>query len=880
MVAARPANLPADVRLASGVGSLLLGPVQIEDPRWRCDAIARIAPALVQHGIVIDRLRAQLREGLRAAPCPAPLRASLGELLLDRLENARPEALALVVTALWSRDWPSATLHAAAARLALRDLDGARAYGCGHRCTFQIRELLRTGCLEDRFVADVRDADAFAPTVPMVEALVEANLEPRALPERHRERAIAHLARLDRGRARSLATASARSAAYWWITRDLLAAGELDDARAVATEIEAPLLRQYATVERARALVGRYRFADALHALRDVRDPRLAGARFAVKRVVLLCLRDPLEPLASERDDLHRIGWQPAAWLRPFDAARQDEVTTAVSLARAGWQRDDYLLLGNAALRLGKLEHDPIARRDAIELAHQIGQPVSTTLAIAQSLHRRLDAYLAEELVSEVQRREIAQPFRDGLAGATPPAADARSHARALYDEGLALSAHAPRRRRVLIAAAQHCLRSALAQPQDWSRPAIRARLRTLVHLCGSLAADAIAKAVATLPFDPELTGTALAHLALLDPHRARDLAVPHLAELRVPVELLRRCELGGALAPGFARAFAHARRLRVSEDAVCGLVTAWWRRTGELPTIAMLDRIALPGANVPTVEELVERVAAAPEALRGEDHVEVATRVLTEPDLLADLELSAPARIDPRMRPWRTNVTRSLLRHALSKQIGTVVPALVHKIARRLQPATLQPVEQLEIAGLRYRVRLLDKRLDLLTYLRFADVPARSCYRSTEGFYHRCTRSNLAAAWKDPLTLCFHIERERARAFQPCGFLFGSFADADGVLALIFNSLHVRPASAAVREQVLRAVERIVTPFGIARIGIANQFGGRGPLPVDYVAREVALVRHRALAIGGRLVTEIYDDIEHPANQPVRIDHLYWRTL
>jgi hypothetical protein len=28
------------------------------------------------------------------------------------------------------------------------------------------------------------------------------------------------------------------------------------------------------------------------------------------------------------------------------------------------------------------------------------------------------------------------------------------------------------------------------------------------------------------------------------------------------------------------------------------------------------------------------------------------------------------------------------------------------------------------------------------------------------------------------------------------------------------------------------------------------------------------------------RRVTEIYDDIEHPANQPVRIDHLYWRAL
>jgi hypothetical protein len=889
MVAARPANLPADARLASGVGSLLLGPVQIENPRWRCDAIARIAPALVHHGIVIDRLRAQLREGLRAAPCPAPLREGLGELVLGRLADAEPAALAQVITALWSRDWPTATLHAVAARLALRDLDGARALGCGHRATHQVRELLRTGCLADRFVADVRDADAFEPTVAMIEALVGARREPRVLPARDRDRAVAHLARLAlhaggiaaaRQRARSLATASGRSGAFWWIARDLLAGGDFDEARDVAAEIEAPLLRQYATIELARTLVARYRYADALHALREVRDPRLAAARVAVKRIVLLCLRAPTNTLAFARPDLHRVAWTPAAWLRPFDPVRQDAITTALFLARAGWLVDDYMLIEDGAAGLGRLEHDPIARRDAIELAHQIGQPVRTTLAIAQCLRHGLDAYLAEELAIQAHTRTVAQPFRDGLAAALPPTADPRSLARALYDEGLALSPHAPRRRRVLIAASQHCLRSALVQPHDWPRATIRARLRTLVHLGGSLAADAIAKAIATLPFDSELTRTALAHLALLDPHRARDLAVPCLAELRVPVELLRQCELGGALAPGFARAFAQARRLWLKEAVVCELVTAWWRRTGELPTIAMLERIAQPNAKVPTIAELVERVAAAPEALRGEDHVAVARRVVGDPDLLADLELGAPARIDPTLRPWRSHATRNLLVHALSKQVGTVVPALVQKIARRLHPATLQPLAELEVSGVRYRVRLLDKGLDLLTYLRFADVPARSCYRSTDSFYYRHTRTNLAAAWKDPLTLCFHVERERDRAFQPCGFLFGSFADADGVLALVFNSLHVRPGSAAVREQVLRAVERIVTPFGIGRIGIANQHGGHGPLPADYVSREVAIVRHRALAIGGRLVTEIYDDIEIKANRPTRIDHLYWRTL
>jgi len=852
--------------------------MQIESPRWRCDAIARIAPALVRHGIVIDRLRAQLREGLRAAVCPQPLREQLGELLLARLDDARPDALARVVTALWSRDWPTATLHAIAAKLALRDVDGARALGEGAHATWHSRALLRTGCLEDRYVADVGDVDAFTPTVPMIEALVEARIEPRVLPERDRDKAIAHLARLDRRRARSISTASGRSAAFWWIARDLLAERRFDDAREIAREIEAPLVRQYATVEHARALVGAYRYADALFALREVRDPRLEGARRAVQRMVLLCLREPVKHMPRERDEDHRKAWRPAVWLRPFDPVRQDTITTGLFFARAGWLIDDYFVLDDGAYHLAKLEHDPIGRRDTIELARQLGQPIAITLALAGCLRRGFDAFLAEHVAHEVNEKEVAQPLRDGLAATTPPSNDPRSLSRALYDEGVALSPQAPRRRRVLIAAAQSSVRSALAKPHGWPVATIRVRLRTLVHLGGSLAVDAIAKAIATLPFEPEVVRLALEHLALLDPHRARDLAIARLGELRMPAALLRRCELGGALAPGFARGFARARRLWVNEAWVCELVTSCVRRTGELPSVAMLERVDDSSTKTLEVGTLLDRIEAAAEALDGEDHVAIAERVL-EDDTLENLALTRPARTDPKMRPWRGNTARLLLQHALSKKVGAVVPSLVNRIARRLRPAALQATLEVDVVGVRYRVRLLDKRRDLLTYLRFADVPARSCYRSDNWFYRQTTRTYVAAAWKDPLTLCFHVERERARAFQPCGFLFGGFADVDGTLSLVFNSLHVRPNSAAVREQVLGAIERIVAPFGITKIGIANVHGGHGPLPVDYVARDVALVRHRALAIGGQLVTDVYDDIAM-ANRPTRVDHLYWRTL
>ena len=108
-----------------------------------------------------------------------------------------------------------------------------------------------------------------------------------------------------------------------------------------------------------------HRYADALHILRDVRDPRLVGARRAVKDMVLM---------TSMRVELEHRGWTPAAWLRPFDPIRQDAITYSLFVGRAGWMHDDYR----------QLEHDPIARRDTIELAHRVGQPLAVMLSVGQ----------------------------------------------------------------------------------------------------------------------------------------------------------------------------------------------------------------------------------------------------------------------------------------------------------------------------------------------------------------------------------------------------------------------------------------------------------------------------------------------------------------
>ncbi len=119
MVAARAANQTPDLRLA--FGSLILAPREIEHPRWRLDAYARIAPALHRRGVPLARLRGVLREGMRTAVCPAPLRAGLEQLVLDHLGHGRVAALAL--GALLGGPDAGASGRAMRAMLGMRKLD-------------------------------------------------------------------------------------------------------------------------------------------------------------------------------------------------------------------------------------------------------------------------------------------------------------------------------------------------------------------------------------------------------------------------------------------------------------------------------------------------------------------------------------------------------------------------------------------------------------------------------------------------------------------------------------------------------------------------------------------------------------------------------------
>ena len=72
------------------------------------------------------------------------------------------------------------------------------------------------------------------------------------------------------------------------------------------------------------------------------------------------------------------------------------------------------------------------------------------------------------------------------------------------------------------------------------------------------------------------------------------------------------------------------------------------------------------------------------------------------------------------------------------------------------------------------------------------------------------------------------------------------------------------------------QAIEGMVAPLGIREFGIANQYGGEGPLPSPYRERLVRGTRYRALRTHNARVTRVYDDISLYVNRETALE-LWW---
>jgi hypothetical protein len=1008
MVAVQTPNRASDAALASELGSLLLAHTRIRDVRWRLDAIVRRVPALVRFGVSLDSTRAAIRDLGARAPCPAPLR----DLVLELLERHFDAAF---VRALWLPDWKSCARLAGDAALRLSDEDGLR-----------------------RIVAIVASRRYVTPRVVRRSTLAEviahvdegrwddAERVARGLRAGEQPYARAHLARLELRRAaiedvgriafRALPfrEASIRAGARLLLVRELVARACFAEARALADAIERPLIRQLAYIEIARGLVlrdvasntqrglamaddaapsdvecglsmpcdvapsriapsARHRLSlpcdvapndialsaqrdlsmsydmspsdiapsahshvvpseqrrpamaipsaelalplsrtaghrrvsigpivDALRLLNTVTRPELVGERELLRAEVRLMVR-------REREDGVRVehpAWEVPLWLRPqgwLPGEQRDRRYLAIAFIRMAL-RDGLA----STLDLARDEVRRVPPVAVLELLPRVGVEIDVAIARLASgvgdLSRArgaIDALQAERIAMRATElacttRELPEPMRLGLAGLPTDDNDGRSIERAWFDEGLALSASAPRRRRVLIGVAQSALRNARTQDLE----VLRARLRTLVHLGGTLGADALAKSLA-LPIHAPTWLEALDALCAIDAKRAGDIVLARYLELRRasvdPQGALDRVVAHGGIRADRATAFVAT--LRVLEAALgdrmhpwfADFTRLWHTRTGSAPDddalawIRTCDVHREPAVLLDDLDELRAR------ALAGDART-IAERLSLDARTLRALLLDGP-RVDRRMKPWPLANWQSLLSAASTLTLEIDV-GILRRIARMLghrnaERALLSgdlaslgvPALSNVHAGNRWlQLRLLDKRRDLLTYLRFADTPARSCLRSDSWMYPSTEfgkQAEIIEAWRDPLTLCFHVEHD-ARVI---GFIFGNLAEIESAPAVLLNSLHVRPNTPVTRIAILRAIEHALAPLRIRAIGVANWHNGEGELPDDYAYGARRGVRLRALATDGEPVAFVNDDISLTVNKEQVIE-LYWRDL
>lgn len=901
MVAVHAASPAPDADLASELGSLLLAHKQIVAPHWQLDAIVRRMPVVRRFGVPLDASLAAIRELSARATCPVPMRAPLGELLCTRLDGDLT-SLAIAARALWTPAWAPCVDAALEATRRLNALDVAE----------RVIEIAHAAPRSRYWMPVLEPAPSLAHLIALVDTIaatddssrfVDAERLAAQLRPRDQRFAAAHLGRLALrfgAPIRHARDASIRAGSGLLLVREAIAMNRLARATELAEQIDRELLREYARLELARGQCRHARFVEALRTLQRIHRPELLADREHVRAELRLLVR-------RDRETYHgapRPGaWQLPPWLRGTDwlpTRTRGVLLTYAAVWREGVRSD-------GSLPHSWLLDDETARPAFVDLLSRAGVDIDAALALCRRRGVSVDACLADRIAlraAELVRstRTLPHAIERGLSGRPVyDVFDVRSMERASFDEGVALSANARARRRVLLGVARSCLRSALTQPA-WPLDVVRARLRVLVHLGGSLAADAIATPLAELPIIPPIWLPAIEALCALDPVRAGRVVIDRYGELLCdgadPVHLLELVVAAKGMDHDHARAcvfaFRSVRAQRADDAArwFSTFVRRWLATTGTRPHTAVFAWLCGRDIAAREPDDLLNELGRIrSHAMAGTPH-EVA-RHLAEDEAALRSMLLDPTRLDARMLVWTLARWQSLLADAAGAPQPSL--AIVRELAGRLgRPRWagalasgdllqlgVAPVSEITAGGHRFVVRLLDKRRDLLAYLRFADVPPRSCFRSDSRWYtdsRSPTRPELLAAWRDPLSVCFHIENDRGEA---CGFLFGSFAITDGEAAVVFNSLHVRPRSAELRIAILRAVERgLCAPLRLRHLAIANLHGGRGPLPTDYAPRAAVITRLRALTADGAPLETVDDDISNVVNAPVITTDLYWHTL
>ena len=813
-----------------------------------------------------------------------------------------------------------------------------------------------------RFVAQPFDDD-FPPSLPRLIAMTDAsrpgtpltgrqwtraqNLLARLKPA-DRQRALAHLATAayhaggfaaGARTARAIRYRGCRQLAWLGLLSASLASGRLDNADRAFERLAGGAFRERGRLLFARELIRRGR---RRRARRLLDEPFMMPRRS--EQALLMCEIEP------ERIEHTWPRWRDAASRSSEDLARfvpglasLEHRWTILALHAAleyGLPEDDRdsvirtLWIPGRCFRA--LAYDRAAVRCWLRQVEAGAHDLSSVLRVVRWLaldavepiwseHLSLRASRLSRAAGERTPRRLAEAFARGLyaAAGVPaagvskigvPAADRRaiSAERCAQDEGISFSPHAGRRRRVVLGAVKHCLKTWLVDGSEPQPGALGSRLRTLSNLGGSLAVDHLARVLKSVRRPTAAYRRAFAVLTSLAPERAARLIFgSHLGLMleHPPLarEMLLELEYHGALEPGlncpWDRFIARIRRrLDPRRGAVWlrQLIAAWPGAPRTMPTFAAVDCCSaeLEERWPATGDELITRVRRRIDALRNTPTSRLPAALLEDPIALKRLLwLRPPASTG---RPVSESDWRSDLK-MLRDDLGDVDIPAVLQLARRLAPRRARPLARRLLAGghplpdasrvvglpgkangAPHRLRYLDKREDLFTFLRLADcVPC--CFNSASSWYRADgTRWWVLSLWKDPLSFCFHVERRDADGdWRPCGFVFGGYSLGDNDPAVLLNGIYLRRQDGRLRAAILRAIEEtFCRPLGILRIAVANCYRGYGELPSGYVERPATIYRPRALRSKAGPVSAVYDDISGRVNQTLSLSHLYWRVV
>jgi hypothetical protein len=514
MVAVHAANQAYDAAVAAELGSLLHAHRWITDSRWRLEAIARARALALRFQLVVPRLDRELTQYVQRARCPQALREPLVSLVTSNDGAVASRAS----EALFTPSWHGAAMHGVAAALSEGDHGRARsiqmraASRCDRRAIDRLIEWgyvrtqrgwpelvvsLALAASEERYRPSARLAaglvDVICDSADVARIDAARRLATR-VPRPERAIARAHLVRLALqfgglraalDEARSIREVSIRNGAYFLIA--------LGDATA-AEHVESPLLRQLAYCEAARRMIVNGHHRDGLRLLRKVTDPRCRAHRRLV--------HDTLQARFVPDDELE-CAFNPAPWLaaRVLDAKTRRCITLTTELLKWAVSGGYREMLRDAASNAGALATS-LARDELLATLERSGMDVEDAV---RRMHAQRPLSIAPLLITYLSRRMARICWHAPLALPTNLTSASTALDRALFDERIALSPSAPSRKRVLIDASRACVRTALRAPAAVPTAIVDARLRTLVHLGGELAASAIANALDAPvgPLDP-----------------------------------------------------------------------------------------------------------------------------------------------------------------------------------------------------------------------------------------------------------------------------------------------------------------------------------------------------------------------------------------